>query len=442
MDELFDENAGTVVPLTAPLADRVRPRKLEDIYGHDHLVGEDGPLREFFREGDFPSMIFWGPPGVGKTTIALMIAELADFNFERLSAVDSGVKEVRGIINQARVVRKKGRKTILFIDEIHRFNKSQQDALLHAVEKGEITLVGATTENPSFEVNSALLSRCQVYRLFLLSEEHIRKVVEKALLEDLILKNYDIEIVDWEFLLLISAGDARIALNSLELAFKIALRKDEKKVIITRKLLEKALQQKTTTYDKKGESHYDTISAFIKSLRGSDPDAALFWLVKMLDAGEDPRFIARRMVIFASEDIGNADPFALTLAISVFQAVEMIGLPEAQINLAQGVTYLASSNKSNSSYFGLKRADAALKSGSSVSVPMHLRNAPTKLMKDFGYHEGYQYPHSFEDHFIKEHYFPDGREPEVFYKPGDYGKEKAFKERLESIWSERYKSTK
>ncbi len=438
MDELFDENELGQTALNSPLADRIRPRKLDDVVGQEHLVGKDGPLREFFENGYFPSMIFWGPPGVGKTTIALLISDLADFNFERLSAVDSGVKEVRSVITHSKILRKKGKKTLLFIDEIHRFNKSQQDALLHAVEKGEITLVGATTENPSFEVNSALLSRCQVYRLSLLSEEDIRKLVLKAINEDVVLKDFEIEIADWEFLLMISEGDARVALNSIELALKISSRKADKKIVITRKLLEKALQQKTASYDKKGESHYDTISAFIKSLRGSDPDAALFWLVKMLDAGEDPRFIARRMVIFASEDIGNADPFAISLAVSVFQAVEMIGLPEAQINLAQGVTYLASCNKSNASYFGLKRAASALKKGGSASVPMHLRNAPTQLMKDFGYSEGYQYPHSFENNFVREHYFPEDREPEVFYAPGEFGKEKAFKERLESLWHERY----
>ncbi len=438
MANLFENEDSRQKLPDAPLADRMRPLTLDDVLGQDHLVGEEGPLRQFLSTGYSPSIIFWGPPGVGKTTIALLIADLGGFHFEKLSAVDSGVKEVRSVIAQAKMLQKKGRKTLLFIDEIHRFNKSQQDALLFAVEKGIITLVGATTENPSFEVNSALLSRCQVYRLFLLNDEQIKTLVEKALKEDKLLKTFDISITDWDFLLLISGGDARIALNSLELAFRIGQKRGQNKVVITRQLIEKALQQKTANYDKKGESHYDTISAFIKSLRGSDPDAAMLWMAKMLDAGEDPRFIARRMVIFASEDIGNADPFALSLAISVFQAVELIGMPEARINLAQGVTYLASCNKSNSSYWAINKAEEEVKSGGNLSVPMHLRNAPTKLMKDLGYHEGYQYPHSFDNHFIKENYFPEGKKQKAYYKPGEFGKEKLFKERLELLWKERY----
>lgn len=434
---LFENEAKPEQKILAPLADRVRPQSLDDIYGQTHLVGKDGPLRKFIESGDLPSIIFWGPPGSGKTTLALIIANIGNYHFERMSAVDSGVKEVRTVIDRAKALRKSGKRTMLFIDEIHRFNKNQQDALLHAVEKGEIILVGATTENPSFEVNSALLSRCQVYRLHLLLDEDIRAIVLNALNKDKILSKHKILIEDWEFLFTISAGDARTALNAVELAFKLA-KKDFGEIILTRDLLERALQQKTAQYDKKGESHYDTISAFIKSLRGSDPDAALFWLAKMLDAGEDPRFIARRMVVFASEDVGNADPFALTLAISVFQAVEMIGLPECQINLAQGVTYLASCNKSNASYMGLMNAMGEIRKGASVTVPMHLRNAPTKLMKDEGYGFGYQYPHDFEGNFVKENYFPDDYQPRAFYLPGSYGKEKSFKERLETLWRERY----
>lgn len=436
MEELFLEEIENLEFL-APLADRVRPQSIDKILGQKHLLGEGAPLKHFFERKDFPSMIFWGPPGTGKTTLAYLIAKSTDFNFTRLSAVESGVKEVRAIINNANKLLRAGKRTLLFIDEIHRFNKSQQDALLHAVEKGILTLIGATTENPSFEVNSALLSRCQVYRLHLLSNNDIRQVVSNALKDDIIMKKYEIEIADWDFLLTISAGDARTALNAIELAFNISEKKD--KIIISREKLEKALQQRTAQYDKKGESHYDTISAFIKSLRGSDPDAALFWLAKMLDAGEDPRFIARRMVIFASEDIGNADPFALTHAISVFQAVEMIGMPEAQINLAHGVTYLASCNKSNSSYMGLMNALSALENGAPTTVPLHLRNAPTKLMKEEGYGEAYQYPHSFEGHFVKEHYFPEGMEAKAFYKPGNFGKEALFRQRLLELWRERYK---
>ena len=285
---------------------------------------------------------------------------------------------------------------------------------------------------------AALMSRCQVYRLHLLTNEQIRKVVEKAMSEDKFLSKYQIEIEEWDFLFAISAGDARTALNAVELAFRICRKKDGEKIILSRSLFEKALQQKTAQYDKKGESHYDTISAFIKSMRGSDPDAALFWLVKMLDAGEDPRFIARRMVIFASEDIGNAEPFAVTLAVSIFNAVEMIGLPEAQINLAQGVTYLASCPKSNASYVGLMKAFMEIRQPIPLSVPMHLRNAPTQYMKDEGYHEGYQYPHDFDDGFVRENYFPDGYTPKAFYFPKDSGREGKIKERLKGLWKNRY----
>jgi putative ATPase len=355
-----------------------------------------------------------------------------------MSELEARVKEVRDVINRASLLRKSGNKTLLFIDEIHRFNKNQQDALLHAVESGTLTLIGATTENPSFEVISALLSRCQVYRLYSLTDEEIKTIAERALKNDIILGKYDIEIDDWNFLLTIAAGDARTVLNAIDLAFKIA-DKHSKKIILKRKDFETALQQKTAQYDKKGENHYDTISAFIKSLRGSDPDAALLWLAKMLDAGEDPKFIARRMVIFASEDIGNAEPGALTLAISVFRAVEVIGMPECRINLAQGATYLASCPKSNASYMGLEKASAAVKSGMSLTVPLHLRNAPTKLMKDEGYGKDYKYPHHYDEHFIEENYFPEGETPKTFYKPTDIGFEIKIKNRLERLWKKRYK---
>lgn len=440
MSELFpfgdESNSEGYLP---PLADRIRPKTIDEVAGQQHLIGKDGPLRQFFESGNFPSMIFWGPPGVGKTTFAMIISEQANYYFVRISAVESGVKEVRQIISNAEKFLKSGKKTLLFIDEIHRFNKSQQDALLHAVEKGIITLIGATTENPSFEVNSALLSRCQVYRLQILSDDDIRFVIENALKDDIVLNKMNIEIEDYDFLLKISGGDARTALNAIDIALKLAPKTQDNKIILTRKIFEKALQQKTANYDKKGEQHYDTISAFIKTLRGSDPDAAMFWLAKMLDAGEEPRFIARRMVIFASEDIGNADVFALTLAISVFQAVEMIGLPECAINLAQGVTYLASCPKSNASYMALMKAKAEIEGGASQTVPLHLRNAPTQLMKDEGYSLGYKYPHEFDGHFVKENYFPPDYEPRAFYLPGNFGREEYFKKRLESLWPERYK---
>lgn len=438
MDELFQTEKKKEDKSNAPLADRMRPERIEDIIGQEHILGENGPLRQFFELKEFPSIIFWGPPGVGKTTFALLISHYADHNFQRISAVEAGVKDVRKIIDGAKTLLARGKRTLLFIDEIHRFNKSQQDALLHAVETGVIILVGATTENPSFEVNSALLSRAQVYRLRPLSDENIRKVIEQAIEKDIILREYQIDIEDWDFLLTISGGDARTALNALELSFKMAKPDDDKKIKISRDLIENTLQQKTARYDKKGESHYDTISAFIKTLRGSDPDAALLWLAKMLDAGEDPKFIARRMVIFASEDIGNADPYAITLAVSIFRAVEIIGMPEARINLAQGVTYLASCPKSNASYMGINQAQSDIKRGIPMSVPMHLRNAPAKLLKDEGYAQGYRYPHDEPGHFVKESYFPEDMKPKVYYSPGNYGKEGKFKERLKACWEERY----
>ncbi len=432
-----DDNIAKDIGENSPLADRMRPKSLNEMVGQKHLIGAEGPLKEFIESGEINSMILWGPPGTGKTTLAYLISNYISAEFIRISAVEAGVKEVREIIAKAAYNLKKSKSTLLFIDEIHRFNKNQQDALLHAVEKGIITLVGATTENPSFEVNSALLSRCQVYRLQSLDNEDIRTLLQRALEEDIILKNLNIKIIDWDFLLTISGGDARTALNALDLSVKMQKKRAE--IIIDRNNLERALQQKTAQYDKHGESHFDTISAFIKSLRGSDPDAAIFWLAKMLDAGEDPRFIARRMVVFASEDIGNADPFALSLAVSVFQAVELIGMPEARINLAQGVTYLASCPKSNASYMAISEAMSDIKNGCDMSVPMHLRNAPTKLMKQEGYGAGYKYPHDFDGHFVEENYFPKGHKEKPYYKPGNFGKEKNFKDRLENLWTKRYK---
>ena len=420
-----------------PLAERVRPRTLDAMAGQEHLVGKNGPLRKFLASAQMPSMIFWGPPGSGKTTLAEICAASLNYRFEQLSAIDSGVKDVRKALENAEKARRTGQRSILFIDEIHRFNKSQQDTLLHAIEQGLIVLIGATTENPSFEVNGALLSRMQVYILKPLGPDEIETVIRRALKEDTLFKGLSIEITGLDFLLQFSGGDARKALNAVEAAISL-LPKEATQIVLNRELLEEALQHKAPVYDKGGENHYDIISAFIKSMRGSDPDAALFWLARMIQGGEDPKFIARRMVIFASEDIGNADPYAITLAISVFQAVAMIGLPEARINLAQGVTYLASAPKSNASYQGINEAMSEATAMQDLMVPLHLRNAPTKLMKAEGYGAGYQYPHSYPGHFVTQRYFPEGMEPRAYYRPGEEGREKYIKERLDQIWRDRY----
>ena len=420
-----------------PLAERVRPKTLEEMYGQEHLIGADGPLKRFLVQKRLPSMIFWGPPGSGKTTLAEICAYSLDFRFDSLSAVDAGVKEVRKALELAESAQRiEGRQTLLFIDEIHRFNKAQQDSLLHVIEQGIVVLIGATTENPSFEVNPALMSRMQVYILEPLGDRDIEAVVRRAFESDSTIASYQVAIDDWDFLLRYAGGDARKALNALEAALSM-VDTSTVPVHISRSLLEKALQKKLPVYDKKGESHYDIISAFIKSMRGSDPDAALFWLAKMLDGGEDPKFIARRMVIFASEDIGNADPYALTLAVSVFHAVGVIGLPEARINLAQGVTYLAGSAKSNASYRAINDAQHYAGQQQEAPVPMHLRNAPTKFMKESGYGKGYKYPHDYPEHFVKEKYMPEGHDP-VFYHPTVEGREKFIKERLEKLWKGRY----
>lgn len=422
-----------------PLAARMRPLKIEDVIGQKHLLAKGRPLQRFFEQKRFPSIIFWGPPGVGKTTLAQIIAETGAYSFTRLSAVENGVRDVRTVMTNAEKLKLTGVNTLLFIDEIHRFNKSQQDALLHAVEVGLITLIGATTENPSFEVNAALLSRTQVYKLQLLTKDEINCLIDRVIQDDVVLSKYNIQISeeDREFIFTLCGGDARAALNAIDLCTSM-YPVTEEGFSITREMLENALQQKTAKYDKAGESHYDTISAFIKSMRGSDPDAAIFWLAKMIDAGEDPKFIARRMIIFASEDIGNADPLALVIAVNVFNAVNVIGMPEARINLAQGVTYLASAPKSNASYMAIDTALGDIRGGAPQSVPLHLRNAPTKLMKQEGYGKGYKYPHNFPQHFVKENYFPIDSPTKVYYNPGEMGREKAIKDKLHSIWSERY----
>lgn len=436
MQTIFDNSINT------PLADRIRPKSYEDVVGQKHLLGSDRPLRKFFEQKRFPSMILWGPPGVGKTTLATIIAQTGEYQFHRLSAVESGVKEVRAVLSTAEKARMSGERTLLFIDEIHRFNKNQQDALLHAVEKGIVTLVGATTENPSFEVNSALLSRCQIYKLSELNFDDINELIELTLKKDEILSELNVQISAEvrEYIYQLSGGDARSVLNAIDLVVNMYYEeaKESKSLEINEAMFEVALQQKTAKYDKKGESHYDTISAFIKSLRGSDPDAAMFWLAKMLEAGEDPKFIARRMVIFASEDVGNADPLALVVAVNVFRAVEVIGIPEAAINLAQGVIYLASAPKSNASYMALNIARAEIASGVDTTVPLHLRNAPTSYMKKEGYGSNYKYPHNYPQHFVSENYFPESIGERLYYEPTELGREKAIREKLRSIWKGRY----
>lgn len=434
MEILFGNNTKKSGGSLPPLPERMRPRFIDDVLGQEHILGINSPLKKMINEGTIPSIILWGPPGCGKTTLANCISNEIKADFIRLSAVESGVKEIREVIQKAEFNLKSNKKTILFIDEIHRFNKGQQDALLHSVETGTLTLIGATTENPSFEVNPALISRMQVYHLQPLSEEDIIKLITNAIKKDEILSNFNFEIENINRFYELSAGDARVALNILENSFKLAKKTDDNIIKVTEKIIQSAIQRKVLSYDKKGENHYDNISAFIKSLRGSDPDAAMLWMVKMLEAGEDPLFIARRMVIFASEDIGNAEPMALTVAVSVFQAVQMIGMPEASINLANGVTFLASCAKSNASYMALEKAREIVKNSPDLSPPLHLRNAPTKLMKQEGYSKDYKYPHSFPEHFVPENYFPINFQPQQFYFPSNEGKEAKIRERLKSLW--------
>ncbi len=421
--------------LSKPLAGRMRPKTLDEVVGQSHLIGDDGAVRKFLEQDFLPSIIFWGPPGTGKTTLANILAESLSYEIRKLSAIDSGVKELRKVIAEAELKKRKNKRTLLFIDEIHRFNKSQQDSLLHAVESGLITLIGATTENPSFEVNGALLSRCQVYILKPLTQKEITKIVENACKKDLLLCNYEIEIENIDFLIEVSGGDARSSLNALELAMKMKDEQEGSNIILSNKDFEKAIQQRTAKYDKNGENHYDTISAFIKSMRGSDPDAAIFYMSKMLIAGEDPKFIARRMVVFASEDIGNADPFALSLAVSVFDAVNLIGMPECRINLAHGVSYLASAPKSNASYLAIENACKDAKRGAGQDVPKHLRNAPTKLMKQEGYGKGYKYPHDYPNNFVDENYLPEDLKDKKYYNPTENGRESKIKARLDFFWN-------
>lgn len=439
MPSLFDEHEQQQRNALRPLAERVRPRTIEDVVGQEHLLGEWAPIRLFVERGTIPSMILWGPPGTGKTTVAQAICTSAGVDMERVSAIEAGVKELRAVIDRASRSASKGVRTILFIDEIHRFNKAQQDALLHAVERGVITLIGATTENPSFEVNAALLSRCHVYRLQSLTDENIQTIIERACTHDPQLCEYHIEIDDWPALLSISGGDARTALNAVETAATLAESDADGHRHITRLHLQAAVQQKVVRYDRTGDAHYDTVSALIKSLRGSDPDAALYYLAIMIEAGEDPLFIARRLLIFASEDVGNADPRALPLATATFQAVERIGMPEGRIPLAQCVTFLASAPKSNASYIGIDAALEAVRRGGSTTIPLHLRNAPTRLMKDEGFGVDYEYPHIHPGHFVPGvNYFPDGMPPLRLYAPDGQGAEASILERLKHWWPDRH----
>ena len=414
----------------APLAERMRPSRLDELIGQEHLTGKSGVIRKAIQSGNIPSMILWGPPGVGKTTIANIIANEVRKPFYTLSAVSSGVKEVREVIEKARV----SQRSILFIDEIHRFNKSQQDALLGAVEKGIITLIGATTENPSFEVNSALLSRCQVYTLKALGQDQLLALVDQALKKDEQLKNRSISIAEHEALLNISGGDGRKLLNLVELISDSV----DGDVVITDDLVMDVAQKHIALYDKSGEQHYDIISAFIKSIRGSDPNAAVYYLARMVEGGEDVKFIARRMLILASEDIGNANPTALIMANNTFQAVNVIGYPEARIILAQCAVYLAASQKSNASYMAIENALAKVSESGDLPVPLSIRNAPTKLMKNMGYGKGYQYAHSYEGNFVSAEFLPDELKGTKFYEPGNNPREEELRRYLRSLWKDKY----
>jgi putative ATPase len=413
-----------------PLAERLRPNTLDDLVGQQHLTGKGSILRKAIEQGKVPSMILWGPPGVGKTTIANIIANTLQVPFYTLSAISSGVKEVREVIDLA----KKQQNVILFIDEIHRFNKGQQDALLGAVEKGIITLIGATTENPSFEVNSALLSRTQVYILKALDEKDLIALLQHAIASDEVLKTKNIQLKETEALINISGGDARKLLNLLELVTD-TLGKDAE---ITDAAVMEIAQQRIALYDKKGEQHYDIISAFIKSIRGSDPNAAVYYLARMIAGGEDVKFIARRMLILASEDIGNANPNALLLANATFEAVNKIGYPESQLILSQCAIYLASSAKSNSATVAIGAAMSAVKEHGDLSVPLHIRNAPTKLMKKEGYGKDYEYSHNYDNNFSPQEYLPAAISGTSFYEPGKNAREEELRNHLKKLWKEKY----
>ena len=419
-----------------PLADRIRPKNLNEYIGQKHIIGKDSALLNAIKQNLLPSLILWGPPGVGKTSLTLIIATELKRPFYMISAINSGVKDIRDVIEKASDTNIFNQdKPVLFIDEIHRFNKSQQDSLLSAVEKGTITLIGATTENPSFEVIPALLSRCQVYVLKSLEEEDLVSLIQHAIKDDLVLSQKQIELKEHEALIRLSGGDARKLLNALEITVNST---QEKKIVITNELVLKIVQQNLALYDKNGEQHYDIISAFIKSIRGSDPNAAVYYLARMLKGGEDPLFIARRLLILASEDIGNANPNALLLANNCFTAVNVIGMPEARIILSQCVTYLACCNKSNASYLAINDAFNLVDKTGDLAVPLQLRNSPTKLMKQLDYGTDYKYAHDYENNFTEQEFLPDHIKGTKIYEPGNNDRESEQRKYLKKLWKEKY----
>ena len=423
--------------MNIPLAERMRPKSLADYFGQDHLVGTQGSLTQMITNGIFPSLIFWGPPGTGKTTLAQLLALEKERPFYQLSAINAGVKEIREIIHKAEHSGGlfSGKSPILFIDEIHRFSKSQQDSLLNAVEKGIITLIGATTENPSFEVINALLSRCQVYILNSLEKKDLKKILTYALEKDDFLKEIDIQLNETEALIELAGGDARKLLSLLELVIQA---NGNKKIKITNDMVFQTVQTNSILFDKNGDFHYDIVSAFIKSIRGSDPNGAIYWLARMIEAGEDIGFIARRLLILAAEDIGIANPTALVLANSTFQAVTSVGYPEGRILLSECVIYLATSPKSNTAYKAINEAQEKVRQTGNLSIPLHLRNAPTKLMKELGYGEDYKYAHDYENQFIEQEFLPEEIKGTTLYQPGNNQKEKSVRDFLKSRWNKKY----